>query len=77
MILFSSIKNLFTVDLLFVQCLLLIIIFKENISTLGRAKMPASSNLIKWNCPVSPSVKIKFDGLVSNSMAAGGFVLGT
>ena len=31
-------------------------------------------SLIKWQCPPNPYIKINFDGSVSNSVAAGGFV---
>nr|XP_008361388.2 uncharacterized protein LOC103425091 [Malus domestica] len=49
--------------------------FKENSSHLEEAGAVAEENLIKWQCPTSPYIKINFDGLVSNSVAVGGFVV--
>lgn len=37
--------------------------------------MTSENNLIKWNCPTYPYVKINFDGSVSNSLAARGFII--
>ncbi|XP_070677821.1 uncharacterized protein [Malus domestica] len=49
--------------------------FKDNVANLENAEVPIENNLIKWKCPMSPYVKINFDGSVSNSLAAGGFVI--
>ena len=49
--------------------------FKENSGHLEEAEAVAEENLIKCQCPMSPYVKINFDGSVSNSVVARGFVV--
>nr|XP_028961667.1 uncharacterized protein LOC114826081 [Malus domestica] len=49
--------------------------FKDNFGHLEEAEAVAEENLIKWQCPMSPYVKINFDGSVSNYVAVGGFVI--
>ncbi|KAB2597582.1 hypothetical protein D8674_000502 [Pyrus ussuriensis x Pyrus communis] len=49
--------------------------FKENSGHLEEAKAVAEENMIKWQCPMSPYIKINFVDSVSNSVVAEGFVI--
>nr|XP_028952153.1 uncharacterized protein LOC103439107 [Malus domestica] len=49
--------------------------FKDNVKSWENTLVTSDDKVIKWNCPSYPYVKINFDGSVSNSLAAGGFII--